>query len=70
MTEQLVKRAPPNKKKPKIPSKMCTRCGAVKPIDQFYSNRAWGTQAHHDAWCKDCTATVARNKAGMREYCW
>lgn len=68
--EPMIKRAPSAKKKPKVPSKMCTRCGSIKPIDQFYSNRAWAAQSHRDAWCKDCVGMIAKTKEGMREYCW
>lgn len=67
--EPMVKRAP-TQKKTKVPSKMCTRCGSIKSIDQFYSNRAWASQGFRDAWCKECVQSIAKNKEGMREYCW
>ena len=55
---------------PKKPiMKRCTRCDAIKPVTDFYTNKDWDEQLGHDAWCKDCYSKC-QSKEDVREYFW
>ena len=50
-------------------TKVCSRCGKIKMLTDYYSNRDWVEQAGRDAWCKDCVAECT-SKAAIRRYFW
>ena len=35
------------------PTKRCSRCGKVKPLDEFYRHSK--SKDQHDVWCKSCS---------------
>ena len=43
-----------HRKEKRVPSKLCVRCGKVKPLNEFYGNKNWASQSFHDAWCREC----------------
>ena len=57
----------PTKKAP--PTKLCFKCGKVKPIGEFFKNREWVDELGHDKWCRDCVGKCKTYEA-MREYFW
>jgi hypothetical protein len=44
----------------KIETKRCTKCGEVKPIEEFTSNKSNG-HIYKKSWCKKCVAARAAN---------
>lgn len=50
-------------------TKLCLKCGRVKPISEYYANRDWEEQLGKDIWCKECVNRCA-NKDEVREYFW
>lgn len=38
---------------PAVPTKRCSRCGEVKPLDDFYRDNK--SKDQHGAWCKTCS---------------
>lgn len=58
------------KRERRVASKLCVRCGAVLPVNDFYANKGWATQSFRDAWCKDCVTSFCKDKEMLREYCW
>lgn len=50
-------------------TKLCLKCGRVKPISEYYTNRDWEEQLGKDIWCKECVNRCA-NKDEVREYFW
>jgi len=44
-------------------TKTCTRCGHIKPLDDFYLKRAtaWNHQ-HRTSQCKDCVKAATRQR--------
>lgn len=53
-----------------VPSKMCLRCKRIKPLTDFYKNRAWTEQSGVDLYCKDCCKQMCIDMTTMRKYCW
>lgn len=50
-------------------TKLCLKCGRVKPIAEYYANRDWDEQLGKDIWCKECVNRCA-SKDEIREYFW
>ena len=50
-------------------TKLCLKCGKVKNVNDFYTNKDWIDQLGRDIWCKDCVAKLA-TKDEIREYFW
>ena len=50
-------------------NKLCSRCGKVKPLSEYYMNREWDEQFGKDAWCKECVNRCI-TKDLIREYFW
>lgn len=50
-------------------TKLCLKCGKVKPVTDYYANRDWDEQLGKDIWCKECVNRCA-NKDQIREYFW
>lgn len=50
-------------------TKLCLKCGRVKPVADYYSNRSWDEQLGKDIWCKDCV-NKCTTKDEAREYFW
>lgn len=50
-------------------TKLCLKCGRVKPISEYYANRDWEDQLGKDIWCKECVNRCS-NKDEVREYFW
>lgn len=50
-------------------TKVCTRCGEIKPLDSFMPNIRWTEERGVDRWCKSCLGSC-RNKKEMLEYAW
>ena len=55
--------------KPAPQTKLCSKCGKVKPITNFTKNRDWDEEFGYDRWCKDCLTKCATREA-MAEYFW
>lgn len=53
----------------KRPTKLCLRCGRVKELNDYYSNRDWEEQLGKDVWCKECVNRCTE-KDEIREYFW
>lgn len=53
----------------KKPTKLCLRCGRVKELNDYYSNRDWEEQLGKDVWCKECVNRCTE-KDEIREYFW
>lgn len=53
-----------------IPSKLCVRCGKVKPLNEFYANKGWASQSFHDAWCRECAMKYCVDRETLQAYCW
>ena len=51
-------------------TKMCIKCHEVKPLDEFYKNRAWYEQRYCDVYCKDCARKMVTDKESIRRYFW
>ena len=58
------------RKEKRIPSKLCVRCGGVKPLNEFYANKGWASQSFHDAWCRECAMKYCVDRETLQEYCW
>ena len=58
------------RKEKRIPSKLCVRCGRVKPLNEFYANKGWASQSFHDAWCRECAMKYCVDRETLQEYCW
>lgn len=58
------------RKEKRIPSKLCVRCGKVKPLNEFYANRGWDSQSFHDAWCRECAIKHCTDRESLQAYCW
>lgn len=50
-------------------TKLCLKCGRVKPVADYYSNRSWDEQLGKDIWCKNCV-NKCTTKDEVREYFW
>lgn len=50
-------------------TKLCLKCGRVKPISDYYANRDWDAQLGKDIWCKECVNRCG-TKDEVREYFW
>lgn len=50
-------------------TKLCLKCGRVKPISEYYTNRDWEDQLGKDIWCRDCVNRCS-TKDEVREYFW
>lgn len=50
-------------------TKLCLKCGRVKPISEYYANRDWDEQLGKDIWCKECVNRCS-SKDEVREYFW
>ena len=50
-------------------TKLCLKCGRVKPISEYYANRDWEDQLGKDIWCRDCVNRCS-TKDEVREYFW
>ena len=50
-------------------TKLCLKCGRVKPISEYYANRDWDEQLGKDIWCKECVNRCS-SKDEIREYFW
>lgn len=50
-------------------TKLCLKCGRVKPISEYYINRDWEEQLGRDIWCKECVNRCS-SKDEIREYFW
>lgn len=50
-------------------TKLCLKCGRVRPISDFYANRDWEDQLGKDIWCKECVNRCT-TKDEVREYFW
>ena len=61
--------AKPSNMKSAPPTKLCARCGKVKPIQGYFKNRDWEDEGGYDRWCRDCVAKCL-TKTAMREYAW
>lgn len=51
-------------------TKMCVLCHEVKPLDEYYKNRAWHEQRFCDAYCKECAKQMVKDKDTVRRYFW
>lgn len=60
-------KTPPTKAAPK--TKLCFKCGKVKPIGDFSKNREWEDEYGYDRWCRDCLKKC-RTYESIREYFW
>lgn len=56
--------------KSSVAAKLCVRCGEVKPLHDFYSNKEWATQSFHDAWCKACALGFCKDRETLQSFCW
>lgn len=54
---------------PSRQTKLCLRCGRVKPLSDYYVNRDWAEQLGKDIWCKECVGRCL-TKDAIREYFW
>jgi len=50
-------------------SKECAKCGKVKKLKEYYTNRAWQNELYRDCWCKVCTNNFCVDKTSLMEYC-
>ena len=53
------------RKEKRVPSKLCVRCGKVKPLNEFYGNKNWASQSFHDAWCRDVRDETLRGQRDL-----
>ena len=65
VTESKSRKATPSRKQ----TKLCLKCGRVKPLTDYYINKDWEEQLGKDIWCKDCF-TRCTTKDEIREYFW
>lgn len=68
MLDTVDSKARKSKAAPK-PTRACIKCGRMKDLDSFYTNRDWEEQLGKDIWCKEC-AGKCTNKEDIREYYW
>ncbi|MEM5771112.1 MAG: hypothetical protein AAGU32_22960, partial [Bacillota bacterium] len=54
----------------KVASKLCVKCGQVKPLNDFMPHKDWATQSYHDAWCRACCLDFCVTPEALKEYCW
>ena len=55
---------------PKIPDKLCLKCGEVKPTTEFYANSGWKEQNCCDRICRVCAKKMIVDKDTARQYFW
>lgn len=67
MAKETVKKA--TAKKPSA-MKMCLRCHEIKPLTDFYSNKAWTDQNGRDLYCKECARDMCVDRDTLRKYMW
>jgi hypothetical protein len=48
-----------------MPTKICTKCGIEKDIENFYPRK--GYKDGHDSWCRDCHLEVSRDPMQKRK---
>lgn len=51
------------------PTRLCIKCGRVREMDGYYSNRDWEEQLGKDIWCKECVGKCD-GKEAIKEYFW
>lgn len=61
--------AKPSNLKKAPPTKLCAKCGKLKPIQAYFKNRDWEDEGGYDRWCRDCVGKCL-TKTAMREYAW